>query len=94
MSGMLAACFYLVAMGLPLYLLFHYHSRAWYWHALAIVAAISFGFIPIPSQMENPLYGMVFGFVFISLLIWGVCGLLLFHWDHEEHHGKHHGKHA
>ena len=89
MSGMLAVLVYLVAMGLPLYLLFHFHSQAWYWHTLAIVAAIGLGFIPLPAQMQKPLFDLAFGFVFIALLIWGVCGLLLFHTRGEKHHHRH-----
>ena len=79
MSGMLAVPVYLLAMGLPLYLLYHFHSQAWYWHSLAVAAAICLGAIPIPAQLQSAVFDLVFGFVFIALLIWGVCGLLLFH---------------
>ncbi len=89
MSGMLAVLVYLVAMGLPLYLLFHFHSQAWYWHTLAVVAAIGLGFLPIPAQMQNPVFDLLFGFAFISLLIWGAYGLLLFHTHDDKHHHKH-----
>jgi hypothetical protein len=85
MSGMLAVLVYLLAMGLPLYLLYHYHSRAWYWHSLAVVAAIGLGLLPIPAEFQTPVFDLVFGFLFIALMIWGVCGLLLFHAHHEKH---------
>ena len=85
MSGMLAVLVYLLAMGIPLYLLYHFHAQAWYWHSLAVAAAIGLGFIPIPTEMQNPAFDLVFGFVFIALLIWGVCGLLLFHTHHQKH---------
>jgi hypothetical protein len=35
--------------------------------------------------MQNPVYDLVFGFIFIALLVWGVCGLLLTHTHHEKH---------
>jgi len=85
MFGMAAVLVYLVAMGLPLFLLYHYHSQAWYWHSLAVAAAIALGFIPIPLPMRNAAFDLAYGFVFIVLLIWGVCGLLLFHMRHETH---------
>jgi hypothetical protein len=85
MSDMLAVLVYLLAIGLPLYLLYQFRPRAWYWHSLAVVAAMSFGFIPIPAQLQNPASDMVFGCVFIALLIWGLCGLLLLHTHFEKH---------
>ena len=89
MSGMLAVLVYLFAMGLPLYLLFHFHAQAWYWHALAVAAAIGLGLLPIPAFLQTTTFDLPFGFVFVALLIWGVCGLLLFH-----PHGKSHHRHA
>jgi hypothetical protein len=85
MSGMLAVLVYLLAMGLPLYLLYHFHSQAWYWHSLAIAAAICLGLIPIPAPLQGAEFDLIFGFLFIALLIWGVCGLLLFRTHHEKH---------
>jgi hypothetical protein len=72
-------------MGLPLYLLFQFHPRAWYWHALAVVVAMTLGFIPMPVRLQSTASDLIFGFVFISLLIWGVCGLLLYHAQSEKH---------
>jgi hypothetical protein len=86
---MLAVLIYLVAMGLPLYLLFHFQPRAWYWHALAIAGAISLGFIPIPAAMQKPVFDVIFACLFIALLIWGVCGLLLSHSGGDKHQHKH-----
>jgi hypothetical protein len=86
MFGMSAVLVYLLAMGIPLLLLYRFHPVAWYWHSLAVVAAMTLGFIPMPSQMQNPVFDLAFGFVFIALLIWGVCGLLLFHAHRDEKH--------
>ena len=89
MSGMLPVLVYLFAMGLPLYLLYHFHSQAWYWHSLAVAAAVCLGLIPIPSQLQNPVCDLIFGFMFIALVLWGVCGLLLFHTHNEKADHKH-----
>ncbi|HEY1495733.1 MAG TPA: hypothetical protein VGF49_14370 [Candidatus Solibacter sp.] len=85
MFGMSAVLVYLLAMGIPL-LLLRFHSVSWYWYLLAVVVAMTLGFIPMPAQMQNPAFDLVFGFVFIALLIWGVCGLLLF----QVHRGERH----
>lgn len=85
MFGMSAVLVYLLAMGIPL-LLLRFHSAPWYWYLVAVVAAMTLGFIPMPYQMQNPVFDLVFGFVFIALLIWGVCGLLLFYAHRGEMH--------
>ena len=85
MFGMLAVLVYVGALALPLYLLFRFHSQEWYWHMLAVLAAIGLGVTPIPAEMQSPVFDLIFGFAFISLLVWGVCGLLLFHTHGEKH---------
>ena len=85
MSGMLAVLVYTLAVALPLFLLYQFHSCAWYWHSLAILAAIGLGLVPIPPALQGPVFDLVFGFVFTTLLVWGVCGLLLAHTHHEKH---------
>jgi hypothetical protein len=86
MFDMSAVLVYLLAMGIPLYLLYRSHPVAWYWHSLAVLVAMTLGFVPMPAPMQNPVFNLVFGFVFIALLIWGVCGLLLFHAHSYERH--------
>jgi hypothetical protein len=85
MFSMSAVLVYLLAMGIPL-LLLRFHSASWYWYVLSVVVAMTMGFIPMPAQMQNPAFDLVFGFVFIALLIWGVCGLLLV----QVHRGERH----
>jgi hypothetical protein len=82
---MLAILVYAAALGLPLYLLYRFHSRPWYWHLLAIVAAAGLGTVPIPPTLQGPVFDLIFGFVFVALLIWGVCGLLLIRPHREKH---------
>jgi hypothetical protein len=90
MFGMLAVLVYLLAMGIPIYLLYHFHSQAWYWHTLSVLGAVGLGFIPIPFALQKPQFDLLFGFTFIVLMIWGAGGLILFRTHHETtHHHKH-----
>ena len=91
MFGMLAVLVYLLAMGFPIYLLYRFHSQAWYWHTLSVLGAIALGFIPIPFEYQKPEFDLLFGFTFIVLMIWGAGGLILFR---PQHHTPHHEKHA
>jgi hypothetical protein len=91
MFGMLAVLVYLLAMGIPIYLLYRLHSQAWYWHSLSVLAAISLGFLPIPTALQRPEFDLLFGFTFIVLMIWGAGGLILFRTHHDT---RHHEKHA
>jgi hypothetical protein len=89
MFGMLAVLVYLLAMGIPIFLLYRFHSQAWYWHSLAVLAAITLGFTPIPFGLQKPEFDLLFGFTFIALMIWGAGGLILFRSHHHTHHPKH-----
>ncbi len=92
MFGMLAVLVYLLAMGIPIFLLYLCKSQAWYWHTLSVLAAVALGFAPIPVSMQKPEFDLLFGFAFIALMIWGAGGLILFR-PHEHHH-HHYEKHA
>jgi hypothetical protein len=85
MFSLLAVLVYLVALGLPIYLLIQFHSQAWYWHALAVFAALALGLVPIPVWLQSSAYDLVLGFVFIFLMVWGAGGLILFRTHHEKH---------
>ena len=89
MFGIAAVLVYLLAMGIPIYLLYRFHSQHWYWHTLALLAAIALGFIPIPANLQKPEFDMLFGFTFIVLMIWGAGGLILYRGHHTPHHEKH-----
>ncbi len=80
---LLVVLVYLLAVGIPIYILYLFRSQAWYWHALAIVAALALGFVPTPPSLKSSAFDLVFGAVFLLLLIWGVGGLLVFrpHWE-------------
>ena len=80
-----AVLVYLLAIGIPVFLLYHFHSRAWWLHVLAIVAALALGFVPIPSDTRTATLDLLFGAVFIFLMVWGIGGLIVFHPHHEKH---------
>ena len=88
MFGMLAVLVYLLAMGIPIYLLYKFHSQAWYWHVLCVLGAIAMGFVPIPASLQKPTFDLIFGFVFILLMVWGAGGLILPR-TANHHHEKH-----
>ncbi len=92
MSPMLAVLVYLAAIGIPIGLLYRYGSQSWYWHCLALAGGIGLGFLPIPPSFQGPSFDLVFGFAFITLLIWGAGGIIFYHAPAHVHH--HHAKHA
>ena len=87
MSGIVAVLVYLVAMGLPIFLLYRFGTQSWYWHVLAIVTSVALGFVPVPDGLQKPGFDLLFGSLFIVLMIWGAGGLILYR--KHEHHEKH-----
>jgi len=76
MSGM-AVLVYLLAMGIPVYLLLHFHSQPWYWHGLAVLAALGIALIPTSPEWNTAASDLLFGFVIGLLLVWGLGGFVL-----------------
>jgi len=74
----LAILVYIVAIGIPVALLFRYKSQAWYWHVLAVAAGLALGFIPTPQQLKTGSFDLLFGGLFILLMIWGIGGLVIY----------------
>lgn len=85
MSSTLVLAVYLVALAIPLFLLYRFRAQAWYWHILCVVAAFALGLIPTPPEWKTQVLDMVFGFAFIFLLVWGLGGLVMFHRGRERH---------
>ncbi|HTS28619.1 MAG TPA: hypothetical protein VMH81_22265 [Bryobacteraceae bacterium] len=85
MFTMLAVLVYVAAMAIPIYLLHHYHSQAWHWHVLAVIASIVLGLAPLPDGFQGRGFDLMLGFVFVSLLFWGAGGLLVYHPAHHKH---------
>jgi hypothetical protein len=84
MFGM-AVLIYLFAIGISVHLLRHFHSQAWYWHVPAILAALGIGLVPTPPAWKIVGCDLVFGFVFVLLLVWGLGGLILWRPHREKH---------
>ena len=78
MFTMLAVLVYVVALGIPVWLLHRYGSQMWYWHALAIVASLVLGFIPTPLEFTGIATDLTIGFAFIFLMVWGIGGLVVY----------------
>jgi hypothetical protein len=77
---------YLLAFALSLGLLIVIHSRPWYLHVLAILAALALGCMQIPEQWSGMKVDLMFGCVILFLLVWGVGGILTLHTHHHEKH--------
>ncbi len=76
---------YLLAIGIPVFLLYHFRSQHWYYHVLAIAFALCLGFVPTPPSLKGATFDMLFGCFFIFLMVWGIGGLIVFHPHHEKH---------
>lgn len=92
MYNMWAVLVYLLALALPLYLLWQFDAVHWSWHILAIVAALALGFMPAPFGLSSAALDLAFGFIFIFLTVWGIGGLILAGRRHEP--GHHRERHA
>jgi hypothetical protein len=85
MFSVFAILIYMAAMAIPAWLLYHFGSEHWYWHALAVLTGLLLGFVPLPPAFSNAGYDLVLGFVFVFLMVWGIGGLFLFRPHHEKH---------
>ena len=78
MFTMLAVLTYLLAIAVPIYLLYQFGSQAWYWHVLSIAAAVALGLAPTPPAWKSSAVDLMFGFALTFLLLWGAGGLVVF----------------
>ena len=58
---------------IALALLYFLRARAWYWHVLSLVVALTVGLIPIPPKYNTTQGTLVIGSVFVFFLLWGVA---------------------
>ena len=65
-----------VALALPIYLLYRFRSQSWYWHVLAVIVALVIGNMPGTALLETLGGSMLYGFVFVVLMLWGIGGLI------------------
>ena len=80
----LAVLVYAAALAVPVYLLHHFQSQAWYWHVLAVGASLALGLAPVPPEFQAPGFDLFLGSAFVVLLIWGAGGLIVYH-PHQRH---------
>jgi putative effector of murein hydrolase len=67
-----------VALALPIFLLYQFRSQAWYWHVLAVIVALVIGLMPGTALLETFGGQMLYGFAFVVLMLWGIGGLIPF----------------
>jgi len=85
MFSVFAILIYMAAMAIPAWLLYHFGSESWYWHALAAAGGLLMGFIPLPAALSNPGYDLILGFAFVFLMVWGIGGLFMVRPHREKH---------
>ena len=85
MFSFVAILIYIAAMAVPAWLLYHFGSESWYWHALAVFGGLVLGFLPIPEVLSKPGYDLIIGFVFVFLMVWGIGGLFMISPHREKH---------
>jgi hypothetical protein len=76
MFSILAGLLYLAALLVPIYLLRRFGAMAWPWHVLAIAAAIGVGTAPPTPLLDHVAGTFIYGFAFLSLMVWGIGGLI------------------
>ena len=76
MFSVLAIVLDVLAVVIPIYLLYRFHSLAWYWHVLAVVVALVIGNMPGTALLQTEGGSLLYGFVFVLLMVWGVGGLI------------------
>jgi hypothetical protein len=85
MFSKVAILVYLFAAGIPAWLLYRCGSQPWYWHVLATLCGLALGLLPLPPAWSQFASGLMFGFVFVFLMVWGIGGLFML----RPHHPKH-----
>lgn len=82
MNPFVVVSVYGLAFVLALWLLYIRHT-AWYWHVVAVAAALAVGLTPFPDGTRPP--DLVTGFVFVFLFFWGI-GEAVVHPYHQRKH--------
>jgi hypothetical protein len=72
MSTILVYVVYGFSVALALFFVYLFHAR-WYWHVLSVLAALAVGFSPPVRGWEGPSRDLVYGFVFLFLVVWGLA---------------------
>lgn len=72
MSPILVCVVYGVSVALALLLVYLFHTR-WYWHVLSVLAALAVGFSPPVPGWDGASRDLIYGFIVLFLLVWGVA---------------------
>ncbi len=72
MSTFLVYVVYGFSASLALLFVYLFHTR-WYWHVLSVLTALAVGFSPPLPGWEGPSRDLVYGFVVLFLLVWGLA---------------------
>ena len=78
MFSLLAIVLDVFAVVIPIFLLYRFRSMAWHWHVLAAAVALAIGLMPGTALLQTLGGSMVYGFVFVVLMLWGIGGLIPF----------------
>lgn len=73
----LAGLLYLVALLLPVYLLYRFRPLPWPVHALAVAIGLAIGFAPGTALLNSKAGTYLYGFAVVFLVVWGVAGFFL-----------------
>ncbi|HTQ54385.1 MAG TPA: hypothetical protein VMI94_07995 [Bryobacteraceae bacterium] len=85
MFTLLVYVVYGFSAALALWCVYLFHAR-WYWHVLSVLAALAVGFSPPIQGWDGPARDLIYGFVVLFLLVWGVAEPFL---HHHHRHGDH-----
>jgi len=72
MSFSMVALAYAAAFAAAIYLLWRFSNIKWYWHLLAVIAAVGLGIMPPVQVSATAVYDMVIGALFLLLIVWGL----------------------
>ena len=78
MSTVWVFAVYGFSVALALVFVYFFHAR-WFWHVLSVLAAFAVGFSPPVLGWNGPSRDLIYGFVFLFLLVWGLAEPFLHH---------------
>ncbi|HTT64694.1 MAG TPA: hypothetical protein VMG35_22740 [Bryobacteraceae bacterium] len=89
MSTALVYVVYGFAFVLALLFVYLFHAR-WYWHVLSVLAALAVGLSPPLPGWDGPSRDLVYGSVFLFLMVWGLAEPFIHRFHRRGMHGTPH----
>jgi hypothetical protein len=77
MELLLVGVVFVMAIALPVILLWRFGAAAWPWHVLAAIAALAIGFSPGNALLNTVPGTFLYGFAIGFLMVWGIGGLFV-----------------